>query len=74
MKSKNIKITGINDLTDFVTKANEVEGDIIIQRGRYIVDGKSIMGLMSIDVSQGCKMEYPETAIEFEKYISKFEY
>lgn len=73
MKTKLIKIIGINDLSDFITKANEVEGDILVQKGKFVVDGKSLLGIMSIDISSGAKIEYPEDAIEFDKYLERFE-
>ena len=73
MKTKYIKIESLTDLSQFVIKASEVNGDILIYRGKYCVDGKSLLGLMSINISDKCKIEYPEDAIEFEKYITQFE-
>lgn len=73
MKNKYIKITSINDLSNFVIEASKVDGDVLIYRGKYCIDGKSMLGLMSIDISDKCKIEYPEDAIEFEKFIKQFE-
>ena len=73
MKFKYIKITELDDLSTFISKAVKVEGDVLVHREKFCVDGKSIMGMMSIDVSQGCKIEYPESAKEFDTYISQFE-
>lgn len=72
MKTKYISIFGINDLVNFCSKANEVEGDVLVSKGKFVVDGKSMMGLMSIDVSSGCKIEYPEDAEDFETFIENF--
>lgn len=68
-----IKITGIHDAIDFVAAATQINGDINIYKGRYAVDGKSLLGILSIDISTGCTVEYPETATEFENYIKQFE-
>ena len=73
MNKKTIKLITLHDLNDFVSKASIVEGDIIVSHGRYAVDGKSVMGMMSLDVSNGCIVEYPADATEVENFISKFE-
>ena len=73
MKTKYIKIHGITDVTKLAQEAYKVDGDICLKKGKYVVDGKSLMGIMSIDVSTGVTIEYPEDAIEFEDFISHFE-
>ncbi len=73
MNSKYIKITGLNDLSNFVIEASKVKGDVLVYRGKFCVDGKSLMGMMSINISEGCKVEYPENEKNFEKYIMNFE-
>lgn len=72
LKSKFIKMNNITDITNFIKEASKVKDDITVYKGRYIIDGKSVMGVMSIDISTGMTVEYPETAIEFEKFISQF--
>lgn len=73
MKTKNIKIIGITDVTRLAQKAYKVNGDVYLKKGIYVVDGKSLMGIMSIDVSTGVTVTYPEDAIEFDQFISTFE-
>lgn len=72
-KSMFVKITGIKDVTDLVKIATEVDGDIEVRKGRWCVDAKSLMGVMSIDMSGGAKIVYPSNATEFENYIKQFE-
>ena len=72
MKSLFIKISGITDVTNFVAAAAAVEGDVMASKGRFCVDCKSIMGMFSIDTSTGFTVEYPEDAVDFEKYIIQF--
>ena len=74
MKSKNIKINNLKDLNLFVQNANHVNGDVCIYRGKFCVDGKSLMGAVSLNTAAGCRVEYPDNAIEFENFISKFEF
>ena len=73
MKSIFVKINGITDATTLCKKASVVDGDIEIRKGRWCVDAKSIMGIMSIDLSTGATAVYPEDAKESEDFIKKFE-
>ena len=72
-KSKFIKMNSVTDVMNFIKEASKIEGDVTVLKGRYIIDGKSIMGVMSIDMSTGMTVEYPEDAIDFENFISQFE-
>lgn len=72
MKKVCVKINTINDLNAFVQKARFVDGDVIVSRGKFSVDGKSILGVFSIDVSEGCFVEYPEDAKDFDDFLSPF--
>ena len=74
MKQKYIKIININDLSKFVLEASKVEGDVLVYRGKFCVDGKSLMGMMFINIYNGGRIEYPEDAVEFEKYITQFQF
>ena len=73
MKEMTISIKGLNDVYKFISQAQHTEGDITVRRGRYNVDGKSVMGIFSIDMSQDVTIIYPEEAIEFESFISQFQ-
>lgn len=67
-----ITLQGINDIIKFTQQAALVNGDVIVSRGAYKVDGKSLMGNMSIDVSQGISVEYPEDASKFKEFIQQY--
>ncbi len=72
MDKRVISITGINDLYAFVREASRVVGDVIVSRGKFSIDGKSIMGLMSIDTSVGVTVEYPADATDFASFIEQY--
>ena len=72
MKKVFIKITEIDGVNKFVQCARNVQGDVLVSRGQFCVDGKSILGMYSLDVSQGCTVEYPEDAVEFNEFIQQF--
>ncbi|MBQ1933943.1 MAG: HPr family phosphocarrier protein [Clostridia bacterium] len=50
MKTANIKLNTIEDVRDFVNVVASTDIDIDLSSGRYIVDGKSIMGIFSLDL------------------------
>lgn len=72
MKKVSIKITEIDDVNKFVQYAKNVQGDVLVSRGQFCIDGKSILGIYSLDVSQGCTVQYPENEKEFDEFIQQF--
>ena len=69
----NIKLATISDVRDFVNAVAAFEDEIDLQSGRYIVDGKSIMGIFSLDLMQPVDMTvYADSADELIKDIKDF--
>ncbi len=50
MKNVSIRLSTIADVRDFVNIVAKSEIDVDLQSGRYVVDGKSIMGIFSLDL------------------------
>ena len=50
MNSVNIRLSTIADVRDFVNIVSKSDVDVDLQSGRYVVDGKSIMGIFSLDL------------------------
>ena len=46
-----IKLNTIEDVKTFVDVANKFNGRVTVRNMHYAVDGKSIMGIFSIDLS-----------------------
>ena len=57
-----IKLSTTNDVKEFVNVAMRCPYLIDVKRGRYIVDGKSIMGLFSLNLSETLTVMIPMTA------------
>lgn len=72
MKEKLIALNSINDIKEFVNQAILVDGDILCIRGHYVVDASSLLGILSINVSDGFTVRYPDDAEQFDSYIDKF--
>ena len=47
-----VLLTSVADVKDFVDLSSACPAEIDVRSGRYVVNGKSIMGLFSIDMSQ----------------------
>ena len=50
MKTASVRLSTIADVRDFVNIVAKSDVDIDLKSGRYIVDGKSIMGIFSLDL------------------------
>lgn len=49
-KKIEILLNSIYKVKEFVKKAASFEGDIDIIKGRYVIDAKSVMGILSLDL------------------------
>lgn len=67
-----IKIEGLEDISNFYIEASKVDGEVMCRRGKYTVDGKSLLGVIAIDPSMGILVTYPKDAKDFENFISQF--
>ena len=61
-----IKLNSVNNAALFVKQCGEFEDYI---HGRYVIDAKSIMGIMSTDLGESAKVEIHTDNIEI---ITKF--
>ena len=52
-----VSLASIEDVRQFVNAATCCPCEVDVLSGRYVVDGKSIMGLFSLDLSQPVKVE-----------------
>ena len=58
MKSVNIRLTMMTDhVKNFVSLVNRYPYDMDLRSGRYVVDAKSILGILSIDLSRPIRMD-----------------
>ena len=57
-----LTLSSVNDVKTFVDAASACPCDVDVIAGRYLVNGKSIMGLFSIDLSQSVEVEVADEA------------
>ena len=73
MKTANIKLNTIEDVRDFVNVVASTDIDIDLSSGRYIVDGKSIMGIFSLDLLNPVTLTaHSDDCDELMKKLEKF--
>ncbi len=58
----NIQLKEINDVYKLVNILVGFDGDVDLESGRYKVDGKSILGIFSLDLRQPIKLTYNQEA------------
>lgn len=56
--SINIKLNTIDDVYKLVNVLVGFDGDVDLESGRYKVDGKSILGIFSLDLRNPIKLTY----------------
>lgn len=75
MKKLTIFLCTIENAKEFVDVTTKLEGDITLFSDRYVVDGKSILGVFSLDLTKPLVMEIElwkeEYAELFEKYLAE---
>ncbi|MDO4620437.1 MAG: HPr family phosphocarrier protein [Lachnospiraceae bacterium] len=61
-----------DDVPDFVTAAENCDCDVDIFYNRFIIDAKSILGVMSLDLRQPLTVRIAERDERFERQIRRF--
>ena len=73
MKKIEVMLDGITAVKDFVKIVNDykIETDLVV--GRYLIDAKSIMGVLSLDLSQPLTVQiHSEDCEELLKRLDRF--
>ena len=68
-KQKKIKLTSIMDVKEFVTVAGECDFDVNIFYNHLVVDAKSVLGVLSLDLSKTLTVEYDGEDSAFEEIL-----
>jgi hypothetical protein len=52
-----VLLNKFEDIQKFVRIANTYDSDINVYKGHYIIDGKSLLGVMSLNLSETIEVE-----------------
>ena len=62
----------MDEVKDFVAAATRCDFDIDISYNRFVVDAKSIVGVLGLDLNQILTVSYNGYDQEFEDYMNHF--
>ncbi len=72
MAKRNIRFRAAEDVREFVRAADRCDNDVDILFDEFTVDGKSILGVMSQDLTRELTIKYSESDKQFEQILDKF--
>ena len=73
MTTMKIRLSTINDVKDFVNAVTLCDYDVDLVSGKYVIDAKSIMGILSLDLAQPVNMVvHTDECGGFVEQITKF--
>ena len=71
MKQKRIMLPTIDDAKAFVAAATQCDFDIDVYYNRVVIDAKSILGVLSLDLRNVLTVQYDGENEEFEAFLEK---
>lgn len=72
MLEKKIRLRAVDDVREFVRAAEKCEFDVDVFYNRMIIDAKSIIGVMSMDLTKTLTVKYSAQDGAFEEVLDKF--
>ena len=73
MSNKKIRLTNIEDVRKFVRAAEKCAYDVDISYNRMIIDAKSLLGVMSMDLRHTLNVRFDEERDHaFGEYLEEF--
>lgn len=74
MYATKINLTNVDTIKKFVALTCKYDFPIILSSKNCVVNGRSIMGIFSLDLSKAIKIEFPEDCDEsFKKALAEFQ-
>ncbi len=71
MKEKRIMLPTVADAKEFVSVASKCDFDIDVFYNRVIIDAKSILGVLSLDLTRVLTVSYNGENEEFEEFLEE---
>lgn len=72
MKERKIKLFAADDVKEFVRAAEKCDFDIDVFYNRVIIDAKSFLGVLSMDLRNVLTVKYYGENTSFERFLSKY--
>lgn len=72
MQKHLIKLSATEDVTEFVKAAEQCDFDIDVFYNRMVIDAKSILGVLSLDLSKVLTVQFQGNNEALEKTLQKY--
>lgn len=72
VKTFPVKLQSVDKVKDFVNDMSQIEGDVLLLAGKYVIDAKSIMGIFSLDLSNPLQLQIEDWKEEYALVIEKY--
>ena len=72
MSQSKIKLNATEEVQEFVNAATKCDFDIDIYYNRFLIDAKSILGILSMDLTKVLTVECHGESKEFDRTLKKF--
>lgn len=72
MLEKKIRLNAVNEVTEFVRAAEKCRYDVDVFYNRMVIDAKSILGVMSMDLTRTLTVKYAKEDRSLEEVLNKF--
>ena len=72
VQSVYVSLPTVRTVQEFVARISKLEGNFDLQTGKYILDAKSLMGILSLDLSKPIKLTIEKDTAETMQIISRF--
>ena len=72
MSQSKIKLNATEDVQEFVNAASRCDFDIDVFYNRFLIDAKSILGVLSLDLTRELTVDCHGESSEFNRTLKKF--
>lgn len=72
MLERKIRFNVVDDIAEFVRAAEKCEYEVAVISNTVSLDAKSIIGVMSMDLSDGLTVQYRQEDRDIETVLEKF--
>lgn len=72
MSETKIRLREFDDIKEFVNAAERCDYDVDVCSDRLVVDAKSLMGILSMDLSNVLTVKYSEKDMHFANVLNKY--
>lgn len=72
MSEKKIRLTEFDAVKEFVRAAEKCNYDVDVSYNRVIIDAKSLMGVLSLDLTKVLTVKYCEEDMHFSNMLDKY--